>query len=152
MRLQMINARPSRKLARLALAVFGLTLASTAIGAPRKIEGSVNKVRDVDTIVAVGTPVGLNGVDGAELGTKVGQDTRRWMLYHLRDKIVACDLSGERTCDRWVGECYLDRVDIGAASIAAGYALDCPRYSGGRYKGLEAPSAKSRIKRAKYCN
>ncbi|MFA3915958.1 thermonuclease family protein [Ruegeria hyattellae] len=69
----------------------------------------------------------------------------------LRGKAVYCDLTGEKTYDRYVGVCYADSKDIGAAVIAAGHALDCRRYSGGRYAQLETPAAKSRLKRARYC-
>ena len=58
----------------------------------------------------------------------------------------------QRSYDRWIGVCYAGGVDIGAAVISAGHALDCRRYSGGRYRHLETPAAKSRIKRARYCN
>jgi endonuclease YncB( thermonuclease family) len=51
----------------------------------------------------------------------------------LRGKAVYCDLTGEKTYDRYVGVCYTDSKDIGAAVIAAGHALDCCRYSGGRF-------------------
>ncbi|WP_245224437.1 thermonuclease family protein [Ruegeria sp. HKCCE4150] len=109
------------------------------------------QVRDADTIVVDGTPVRLNGVDAPELGTRSGQDAKRWMVNFLRGKKIECKLNGERTYDRWVGVCYADGQDIGAAVIAAGHALDCRRYSGGRYRHLETPSAKSRLKRAGYC-
>ncbi|WP_254438742.1 thermonuclease family protein [Ruegeria arenilitoris] len=109
------------------------------------------QVRDADTIVVDGTPVRLNGVDAPELGTRSGQDAKRWMVNFLRGKSIECELNGERTYDRWVGVCYADGQDIGAAVIAAGHALDCARYSGGRYRHLETPAAKSRLKRAGYC-
>ncbi|KIC44992.1 nuclease [Ruegeria sp. ANG-S4] len=108
-------------------------------------------VRDADTIVVDGTPVRLNGVDAPELGTRSGQNAKRWMVNFLRDKSVDCKLNGERTYDRWVGTCLANGQDIGAAVIAAGHALDCARYSGGRYKKYETPAAKSRLKRASYC-
>ena len=109
------------------------------------------QVRDADTIVVSGTPVRLNGVDAPELGTQAGRDARRWMAAYLSGRTVECDLNGERTHDRWVGVCYADGQDIGAALIAAGHALDCRRYSGGRYAHLETPAARSRIRRARYC-
>lgn len=109
------------------------------------------QVRDADTIVVSGTPVRLNGVDAPELGTRAGQDAKRWMVNYLRGKEISCDLNGERTHDRWVGVCYADGEDIGAAVIRAGHALDCRRYSGGRYRKFETAAAKSRIRRAKYC-
>ncbi|WP_371808176.1 thermonuclease family protein [Ruegeria sp. HKCCD7239] len=93
----------------------------------------------------------LNGVDAPELGTRSGQDAKRWMVNFLRGKDVECKLNGERTHDRWVGVCFADGEDIGAAVIAAGHALDCARYSKGRYRQLETSAARSRLKRAGYC-
>nr|WP_302477120.1 thermonuclease family protein [Ruegeria arenilitoris] len=93
----------------------------------------------------------MNGVDGPELSTSAGMAAKQWMADHLRGKTVTCKLNGERTYDRWVGVCYVDGEDIGAASIAAGHALDCRRYSGGRYRRLETPEARARIVRAGYC-
>ncbi|WP_367646573.1 thermonuclease family protein [Ruegeria arenilitoris] len=109
------------------------------------------QVRDADTIVVNGTPVRLQGVDAPELGTSAGRDARRWMVNYLRGKSIECKLTGERTYDRYVGVCYADGRDIGAAVIAAGYALDCARYSGGRYRSLETSAARSRLRRAPYC-
>ncbi|GAB5432156.1 MAG: hypothetical protein EpisKO_15260 [Epibacterium sp.] len=109
-------------------------------------------VRDADTIVVDGTPVRLNGVDAPELKSSAGKDAKRWVVNYLRGKSITCELNGERTYDRWVGVCFADGEDIGAAVIAAGHALDCRRYSGGRYRKLETPAARSRIKRARYCD
>ncbi len=115
------------------------------------------KIRDVDTIVVSGVPIRLNGVDGPELDTAAGRDARHWMVNHLRDRSVACFLTGVKTYDRHVGTCYVQEgtterwVDIGSSAISAGHALDCRRYSGGRYAELETPAARSRIKRAGYC-
>lgn len=109
------------------------------------------QVRDADTIVLNGTPVRFQGVDAPELKTRAGKDAKRWTVNYLRGKNVSCDLTGERSYDRYIGICYADGQDIGAAVIAAGHALDCARYSGGRYRKFEQMSAKNRIKRAGYC-
>ncbi len=108
-------------------------------------------VRDGDTIVVGGRPVRLQGVDAPELKTRAGKEARRWMVKFLSGKVVECSLNGERSYDRYIGVCYTEGQDIGAALIAAGHALDCRRYSGGRYLHLETPAAKSRINRASYC-
>ncbi|WP_170439631.1 thermonuclease family protein [Ruegeria arenilitoris] len=116
----------------------------------RTVEG-IAKVRDVDTIVVQGVPVRLNGIDGPELSTSAGLAAKQWMADHLRGQTVNCELNGERTYDRWVGVCFVDGEDIGADAIAAGHALDCRRYSGGRYRRLETPEARASIERAGYC-
>ena len=122
-----------------------------ALVAATSVAAGTLAIRDADTIVVDGTPVRLNGVDAPELQTKAGKSARRWMVNFLADKSVNCDLNGERTHDRWVGICYADGQDIGVAVIAAGHALDCRRYSGGRYRNLETPAARSRLRRARYC-
>ena len=129
---------------------LGITTGSFAF-ADRIVEGRVNFVRDVDTIVVRGTPVRLNGVDGPELATRAGREGKAFMAQMLRGESVRCQLNGERTHDRWVGVCYLAGQDIGALAIGNGHALDCPRYSGGRYSALETPAARSRLPRSRYC-
>jgi len=119
--------------------------------AAHTIEGRVTVVRDVDTIVVAGTPVRLNGVDGPETSSRIGREARAFMDRLVRGETVTCRLNGERTYDRWVGICFLDGQDIGAIAVANGHALDCRRYSGGRYRELETTAARSRIRRAGYC-
>lgn len=120
----------------------------------RQIDGTAY-VRDADTIVVGGTAVRLNGVDAPETSNRYGRDAKSFMVRLLRGKKVICDLNGERTYDRWVGICYIlidnKWTDIGAIVIAKGYALDCRRYSGGRYRSLEPAGARSRLPQAKYC-
>lgn len=131
--------------------VLVLALLTGPALADRAIEGRVTVVRDVDTIVVAGIPVRLNGLDGPETSTRIGRDARAFMNRLVRGETVTCLLNGDRTHDRWVGVCFLDGQDIGAIAVANGHALDCARYSGGRYRGLETPAARSRIKRAGYC-
>jgi endonuclease YncB( thermonuclease family) len=123
--------------------------------AERTIEGRVTVVRDVDTIVVAGTPVRLNGVDGPETSNRAGREARAFMDRLVRGRTVACVLNGDRTYDRWVGTCFIDvdgaQVDVGAIVIANGHALDCRRYSGGRYRSLEPAGARSRLRQANYC-
>ena len=66
-------------------------------------------------------------------------------------KRVRCELDGSKTHDRFVGVCYLDGKDIGATIIANGLALDCPRYSGGRYAEYEFEGAAAKMTLTKYC-
>lgn len=128
-----------------------LVLLATPAFAERTIEGRVTVVRDVDTIVVAGTPVRLNGLDGPETSTRVGRDARTFMTRLVRGATVSCQLNGDRTYDRWVGTCFLEGRDIAAIAVANGHALDCHRYSAGRYRDLETPAARSRIRRAGYC-
>ncbi|WP_238547767.1 thermonuclease family protein [Meridianimarinicoccus roseus] len=105
----------------------------------------------MDTIEVRGVPVRLNGLDGPETSTRAGRNARNFMVRLVRGKTVTCQLTGARTYDRWVGTCYLDGTDIAAIAVANGHALDCARYSGGRYRQYETPAARSRLARARYC-
>jgi micrococcal nuclease len=131
--------------------VILLGLLSGPAFADRVIEGRVTVVCDVDTIIVARTPVHLNGVDGPEVPNRAGRDARIFMTRLVLGETVSCDLIGERTYDRRVGVCYLDGQDVGAIAVANGHALDCRRYSGGRYRQLETLAARSRIQRAGYC-
>lgn len=144
-------SRPGAVFGALLMGIIVALLPASPARADRTIEGRVTVVRDVDTIVVAGTPVRLNGVDGPETSTGAGREARAFMERLLRSRSVACVLNGDRTYDRWVGTCYLDGQDIGALAIANGHALDCPRYSGGRYSHLETPASRARLSRAGYC-
>ena len=126
-----------------------IILAASVAEARQTITGKAY-VRDIDTIVVANVPVRLNGVDGPELETSAGRQAAKWLKRYLAGKTVTCQLNGERTYDRWVGVCEVDGRDLGATVIANGLALDCARYSGGRYRHLETPKAKATIEVARF--
>ena len=134
------------------IALATLVCLASVANAVQTVSGKVTKVRDADTVVVRGVPVRLNGVDAPENGTQAGNEATAMMKRYLRGKTLTCDLNGDRTYDRWVGVCFTeDGQDIGAVMIANGYALDCRRYSGGRYRDLEPAGARSRLPQARYC-
>ncbi|CUH61624.1 thermonuclease family protein [Thalassobacter stenotrophicus] len=132
---------------------LALTIATSSAEA-REVDGTAY-VRDADTIVVAGTPVRLNGVDAPETTTLHGRDAKSFMERLLKGKRVVCELNGKRTYDRWVGTCFINVdgqwADVGAIIIENGNALDCRRYSGGRYRSLEPAGARSRLTQARYC-
>ena len=115
------------------------------------LTGLVTKVRDGDTIEVGNVPVRLNGISAPELSETLGEASRSFMVELVYGKRVRCELNGEKTYDRFVGICYLANRDIGAELIKAGLALDCPRFSAGRYSANESDQARSSIKLPRYC-
>ncbi|WP_254683734.1 thermonuclease family protein [Ruegeria sp. AD91A] len=118
--------------------------------AGQTIEGKARAI-DGDTILVAGVKVRLNGVDAMELGTQAGQQAKAATSKIVHRKNVTCELNGERSYDRMIGVCYANSEDVAAVLIANGYALDCARYSGGRYKKYETRAARSRLAQANYC-
>lgn len=119
------------------------------------ITGPATKVVDGDTIWVAGVKVRLDGVDAPEMDTRSGQRARLGMYEIVDGRRLACDLSGS-SYDRRVGICQLldgpdAGADIGALLIADGLALDCPRYSGGRYAALETSRARATLDQKDYC-
>lgn len=136
-----------------ALTCFFLQLASHADA--ETITGSASKVVDGDTLWVSGVKIRLDGVDAPEMDTDAGRRARLGLYEIVDGRQLACDLAGS-SYDRRVGVCYLSTgpqagYDIGALLIADGLALDCPRYSGGRYSGLETPRAKATLEQKDYC-
>ncbi len=134
------------------LLVFVVLAPSVAPAADLTVlTGSVTHVRDGDTIEVGKIPIRLNGVSAPELKEPLGQQSKQFMSDLVNGKHVRCELTGAKTYDCFVGTCYIDGEDIGIAVIAAGLALDCPRYSGGRYAEFELAAAREVIKRPNYC-
>jgi endonuclease YncB( thermonuclease family) len=141
-----------------AIAYFALAQ-NRVILAHRVIEGPV-RVIDGDTIVVAGVHVRLNGVDAEEVAhpgypvaDPYGEAARAVMQEIVGIGSPAkCDLNGEKSYDRVVGVCFNGLgQDVGAEIIRRGAALDCAHYSGGRYRPLEPPGARARLKQASYC-
>ena len=131
--------------------ILALLISSTALPDPTVLEGQVTKVRDGDTIEVGRIPIRLNGVSAPEMKEPLGPQSKDFMTDLVMGKRVSCELNGEKTHDRLVGVCYLDGQDIGATVIANGLALDCPRYSGGRYAEYEVEGAAAKITLPGYC-
>ena len=125
------------------LAVLFTTIlfAFPALAEPTILTGAITKVRDGDTIEVGKIPIRLNGVSAPEMNEPLGPQSKTFMTDLVMGKPVRCELDGSKTHDRFVGICYLDEQDIGATVIGAGLALDCPRFSGGRYAEYEVEGA-----------
>lgn len=133
------SAQPISILA-LCLASIAFTGPATAFQKGDVIEGRAT-AKDGDGIVIRGTEVRMQGVAAPEdNGYRVdagGPEATRALSALVDGKIVTCRLDGTSARGRPVGVCYLDGQDLGAILIRDGYARDCPRYSGGRYRHLE---------------
>lgn len=115
-------------------------------------------VVDGDTIDVHGVRVRFNGIDALEKWQRCKQSVRvsyrcgREAAFALDDFLAA---SRPTTCQliererghggkRWIGECKrADGADVNAWLVSNGWAVDWPKYSGGRYMTSQA-TAKAR--------
>lgn len=128
-------------------------LAALAFASPvdaREIKGRA-RVVDRDTLYVGQVKVRLNGIDAPERGQARFRAATRALKGFVAGKVVVCRLNGDRSYDRYIGSCYVDGYDLAAAVISTGNALDCPRYSGGRYRKSETADARRYIRQAPYC-
>lgn len=116
------------------LAVLALALGLTpAFG----FECQVSRTVDGDTFHCTsGVKVRVSGINAPDRGEHGYADARNALADMLLDRTVTCEPTGT-TYDRIAAICYLDGEDIGAIMVGRALARDCPRYSGGRYAGVE---------------
>jgi micrococcal nuclease len=107
-----------------------------------RLTGQVTLVRDGDTIVVGTMPIRLNGLAAPEGDEPGGAAAAKAMVELVDGRTLQCELNGEKTHDRCVGICYLEGKDISAEMVRQGLARDCPRFSGGRYRVIEAAATK----------
>ncbi len=142
-------------LAAFLMVLTGLGNSGGHAAAPREIQG-VPRVLDGDTIVVSGLRVRLNGLDAEEVSSPPephGAAARAGMQSIVGiGAPVRCVLKGDRSHERHIGTCFNMRgQDIAAELIRLGLALDCARYSGGRYRFLEPAGARLRLRQKPYC-
>lgn len=80
----------------------------------------------------------LHGIDAPEMNTANGRAARE----HLRSLIgggeIRCSDTGSRSYDRVVAACFgPDGRDLALAMVEDGWAVDLPRFSGGRYQAAQ---------------
>lgn len=126
--------------------------AQSLVGEPRVIDG--------DTLAFKDAKVRLWGIDAPEMNEREGRETRNALIVMIGRDEVACDDMGGRTHGRIVARCFTIRRhggtilrghDLGLLLVSAGRALDCPRFSQGFYRMVEAKGARERIKPKIYC-
>lgn len=66
-----------------------------------------------------------------------------------KGEVITARILPDLSYDRVVAQCFLpDGRDLAAELVRTGLALDWPKFSGGRYRHLEAPDARRRLWRA----
>ncbi|MDJ0994986.1 MAG: thermonuclease family protein [Dinoroseobacter sp.] len=102
-------------------------------------------VADAGTLVMSGQAVRLDGIDLPAAETPHGMRAKAHVEDLVSGKMVTCRMKGSGLLSYWSGTCFADGEDIGQALVSAGFALDCPAISDGRYRRYEDPEARDRM-------
>lgn len=119
----------------IALAAIGLTHESGAptITAP-SLTGHPARITDGDTLRMGDIRVRLQGIDAPEMSTPEGHLARQHLIGLIGSATIACEDTGQRSYDRVVAVCRtVSGRDLARAMVEDGWAVDWPRFSGGRY-------------------
>lgn len=111
-----------------------------------RVEGIPTSITDGDTFRLGATRVRLRGVDAPELRTRHGPAARAALSRLVGGRPVRCERSADRSYQRIVTTCInADGVDLGAAMVRSGWAIDWTRYSRGRYAADQAAAQRARV-------
>jgi len=102
-------------------------------------------VIDGDTIQIGKVRLRLAGIDAPELDHPWGKKAK-WELVQLcKGHLITAELEPAISYDRVVATCFLpDGRDLSAEMVRRGYALDWPKFSGGKYAYLEPEGARKK--------
>ena len=123
-----------------------------------EIECSIDQVTviDADTINVCDLKIRLNGISAAERGHLTYDSCKiiTKKIIHKSDEI-SCELTGDKTYDRFVGICKLINnniiYDLQEKIVESGCARDCKRYSDGIYAKFETEKSR-KLPLPNYCN
>lgn len=115
------------------------------------ITGSASVV-DGDTIKVSGQSIRLWGIDAPELSEPFGEASKRSLKNLINERSVTCtQVSNARSYNRIVATCKIGNMDLGAAQVSSGAALDCAHYSNGHYRSFEPKAIRNSLIQKPYC-
>lgn len=122
--------------------VGGLREQAPALPTFRPIAGPVSRVVDGDTFWIGRVKIRLWGIDAPEAATANGPAATRYLAQVVADHPLTCRQAGAPSHDRLVARCEDPwGRDIGEIMVGAGWALDWPEFSRGRYRSTQDRAA-----------
>lgn len=100
-------------------------------------------ITDGDTLRIGKTRVRFDGIAAPEKKDRGGQASTANLKRLIGGSKIECRLTGAKSYKRYIGTCYVNGRNLSELQVASGHALDCPRFSNGRYAGVEATAKNS---------
>lgn len=112
------------------------------ISPPNTLTGKCYVI-DGDTICIGNVRIRLAGIDAPELDHPWGKKAKWELVGMCKGQKITAELAPDISHDRVVATCYLpDGRDLSAEMVKRGFALDWPKFSGGKYTHLEPDGAR----------
>ncbi len=120
--------------------------ATRAMPQDRKVITGKARVIDGQTLMIGRIRLLLVGVKAPDLEAPFGPAARLELIDICRNHTIRAELTGEIASHGFMAQCALPwGSDVGAELVKRGYALDLPRYSGGRYRHMEPPHVRQKL-------
>ncbi|WP_425425866.1 thermonuclease family protein [Thalassobaculum salexigens] len=133
----------------LAISQLAASPGSAAEQSPPVIAGYGYAV-DGDSLEIGQYAIRLFGVAAPEIKEPGGPAAKMALAHLIRGKRVRCQPTGAMSYHRHISTCWTADGDLAALMIGAGFARDCPGYSGGKYAAFEIPGSQ-RLPFPGYC-
>jgi endonuclease YncB( thermonuclease family) len=106
------------------------------------VVGPVSRVTDGDTFWIGRQKIRLWGIDAPEAATPNGSAATRYLAEVVAKHPLTCRQAGRPSYDRLVARCVDPRGrDVAEVMVGAGWALDWPEFSKGRYRQAQDRAA-----------
>jgi len=104
-------------------------------------------VIDGDTIRIRDTNIRIEGIDAPELDQAWGPEAKWALLALCKGQEVTATILRRDLYGRLIATCHLsDGRDLGAEMVRLGLALDWPLFSQGKYRHLEPPGVRRKLR------
>lgn len=122
--------------------IGGLREQAPPLATFRPIAGPVSRVVDGDTFWIGRVKIRLWGIDAPEAATPYGPAATRYLGQVVADHPLTCRQAGAPSHDRLVARCEDPwGRDIAEIMVGAGWAVDWPEFSRGRYRAAQDRAA-----------
>ena len=113
---------------RILILVFLISSIANADSVISCVDGDTCRIKTKNGII----DIRLSGIDAPESDQPFGSEAQKYLFDLLKDKDLTIQCNG-KSFDRKVCTIFIGSLDVQKNLVAHGWALDFPKYSGGKY-------------------